>query len=376
MKTLMPILLFSLLMAFLSEKNSSYTIDRYGEKEYLHKDRLFYIVMTISMAVFVGLRTMGNDTGTYQYMYENTIGNLDALAHINWFKVSDAPGLIFITTLLRFWGVSTQNYFMLFAVFTVCVYLWFIRKYTSNILLSVYFFITMGVYTFTMAAIKQTTAVAFLLLATDCAMRGKKISFLGWVFIAELFHPYAFIYLIVAVLFFKPWTIKSYILLLGTVCVSMSLSVFIEGIFVMTDSMGYSYDANSFTGDGVNIFRVLVVWVPVLLSFLAQKFLKKCEDNNKNLILNMTMVNAMIMFLGLFGTANYFARLANYFLIFQSLALPWIFRFYKKSSRNLLVIGSVFCYAIYFYYQMVLAQGAFDNAYKFMGIWDYLGQLF
>ena len=49
---------------------------------------------------------------------------------------------------------------MIFAIVSVSLYLWFIREYTNSITLSIYFFTTMGVYTFAMAAIKQTIAVA------------------------------------------------------------------------------------------------------------------------------------------------------------------------------------------------------------------------
>ena len=42
------------------------------------------------------------------------------------------------------------------------------------------------------------------------------------------------------------------------------------------------------------------------------------------------------MFIALFGTANYFARLANYFLIFQTLALPWMLSYFDYKSKKTL----------------------------------------
>ena len=44
-------------------------------------------------------------------------------------------------------------------------------------------------------------------------------------------------------------------------------------------------------------------------------------------------VFAGFMFVGLFGTANYFGRLANYFSIFPAIALPMIL---KNAFRTLL----------------------------------------
>lgn len=374
---LVPIYIVTLLLAFFSQRNSTYRLDVWGEKEYAYREKLIFFIMSFMLAIFVGLRTMGNDTYTYRMMFENGIkGGMEGFTSINWLNISGAPGLQFVEVLLKTIGATTQDYFMVCALFTVITYLWFIHKYTSDIWLSIYYFLTMGVYTFTMAAIKQTMAVAILLIATDRAIQKKNVQFVIGVLIAELFHPYAFIYLIVPFLFFVPWTRKSHLLICGTVIISLGLSRFMSGILLMTESLGYSYDVNEFTGEGVNVFRVFVVWVPVLISFLGRKQLQNNSDRINNLFINLSMVNALIMFIGLFGTANYFARLANYFLIFQTLSLPWSIRLFTKESKKLVIIASIFCYALYNYYGTVIANGAFDQQYDFITLKEFLVQLF
>ena len=82
------------------------------------------------------------------------------------------------------------------------------------------------------------------------------------------------------------------------------------------------------------------------------------------------MVNAMIMFVGLFGTANYFARLANYFLIYQTLSLPLIFNYFTKQSKRLLIIVSVLCYFVFFYYENTIANGRCDEIYQFRSVYE------
>lgn len=363
-------------MTYWSDKSSTYKLDGYGAKEYIHKDRIIFFLMALGMAIFVGLRTWGNDTGTYRQIYEGLGNSLSGIAEIDWTNVSVAPGLTFCSILLKSIGASFQDYLMVFAVFTVLAYLWFIRRYTSDLWLSVYFFLTMGVYTFTMAAIKQTTAVAFLVIATDRAINKKWWKFILWVAIAELFHPYAFVYLVIPLLFFRPWSKRTYFLLIGTILVAFSLSNLMSGILAMTDSLGYNYDTDAFIGDGVNIFRVMVVWAPIMLSFLARNSLSKNADRVAQVTINASMINAMIMFIGLFGTANYFARLANYFLIFQTLALPYLFRYFTFESKKLLKTVCIIAYGGYFYYASAIAQGGFDKGYAFMSFLDFIKQLF
>lgn len=72
-------------------------------------------------------------------------------------------------------------------------------------------------------------------------------------------------------------------------------------------------------------------------------------------MINLTMLNGAIMFVGLFGTANYFARLANYFLIFQSLSLPWMLKKIGGRDRKMLTALMVLGFLAYFYYANVLA---------------------
>lgn len=315
MSKLIPIIVLSMIFAFAADRGSGYSYDTRGIKQYTSKNRIFFVALVLVMAVFVGLRISGNDTQTYRQMYERIPDGIEAILSVDWTDLAAAPGHQFISGCLKYIGASTQDYFMFFALTSVPVYLWFIRKYTCNLTLSVYFFITMGVYVFSMAAVKQTVAVALLLIASDRAFEKKYLQFVLWLLVAELFHPYAFVYLIVPFMSFIPWTWKTYVLLAGTAVVSMGLSRLMSGILAMTDALGGDYSTTEFLGEGVNIFRVLVVWVPVGLSFLARKYIRVNSDRISNYIINLTMVNAMVMFVGLFGTANYFARLANYFLI-------------------------------------------------------------
>ena len=372
---LLPVVVFSLLMTYIADRYSIYEYNAWGVKKYIRRNKFFYAMMVAVMAIFVGLRTSGNDTGTYRTIYEALPNDVTAFSDIDWKNLASAPGHEFICACLKNIGASTQDYLMLFAIASIGIYLWFIRKYTNNLTLSVYYFITMGVYTFSMAAVKQTIAVAILLIATDCAVEKKYLRFILFVLLAELFHPYAFVYLIVPLMFFTPWTRRTYVLLGGTVVISLLLSRLMGGILAMTDAIGGSYSSTEFSGEGVNIFRVLAVWIPVILSYWMRKRIQKNSTRIGNMIINLTMINAVIMFIGLFGTANYFARLANYFLIFQALALPLIFCYFSNSNKKFLKISSVVCYFFFFYYEQVIVYGAFDSRFNFITFFDYLRQL-
>lgn len=371
MSKLIPIFIFSLFMAYLADKNSISEIDRNGNKVYVKRDRICFFIMFLAMGIFVGLRTSYNDTYAYRHGYELMGTDFSGFSSIS-YTIGDNFGFNIVNQLLRIQGVTTQSYIMFYSLITNGIYLWFIRKYSNNYILSIFLFNTMGVYTFTMAAIKQCVAVAFCLIATDRAINKKNLSFAFWILIATTFHPYSLMYVVVPFLKFETWTSKTYLLLAVFAVLGIGLQSLIGTIVNVTSMLGESYNEASFIGEGVNVFRLLVVWVPVIISFMCKKFTIRNKNETFNVIMNLAMLNAEIMFIALFGTANYFARLANYFLIFQAIALPELFNNFTKQSKQLITILMIVGFLGYFYYGNGMLFGGFDSIYKSISFFEYL----
>lgn len=74
------------------------------------------------------------------------------------------------------------------------------------------------------------------------------------------------------------------------------------------------------------------------------------------------------------GTANYFARLANYFLISQSLSLPWMLKKIGGRDRKMLTALMVLGFLAYFYYANAINQ-PFDQDFARLSLSEYLAQL-
>lgn len=373
MSKLLPVFIFSLIMAYISDKRAHIDFNKFGDKIYRHKEKIFFFLMAVVVIVFVGLRTSYNDTETYRYSYELMPTGMGNILNLD-LSLGSNPGFNILNTILKTIGFSTQDFLMIYAVVTVGIYFWFVRKYSDNIWLSVFLFFTMGCYTFTMAAIKQCVAVAFCLVGIDRLLREKKISFVFWILLASTFHPYSLMYLIASFLMFKPWTNKTYILLAVFGLIGLGIQPLLGTVVDITTMLGEEYDAATFTGEGINIFRLAVVWVPVIVSFFVRKYLREANTKKENLILNLTILNAEIMFIGLFGTANYFGRLANYFLIFQALCLPHLFNGFTTGSKRIITFLCVFCFLLYFYYANVINQH-FDSQFNYVSFISYLSAL-
>lgn len=367
--------LFSLIMAWLSERRSTYQVGQYGERVCVQKDMVFFSILLVSMCLFVGLREWCNDTGTYRDGYEYlTRATGPILKGISW-KIGDSPAFTIVNTTLKHMGFSSQDFLMFYAFVTNGLYLWFIRKYSTDFWLSLFLLWTMGVYLFSAAGMRQAVAVAIALIGVDRALQKKWIPFVIWIVVAAYFHPYALMFLAAPILTFAPWTSRTWFLLLIFLVIGFSLQSLMGTILDITSMMGKDYSPDEFSGEGVNIFRLLVVWSPILLSFLAREGMQRSRDEKNNVFMNFSMLNAEIMFVALFGTANYFARLANYFLIYQTLALPWMFRYFDEKSRRLLKIIVLAAYLLYFIFaNMILTP--FNTYFAKMTLLEYLRMLF
>ena len=370
MSKLLPVFLIGVILAFASDRMALVSYDSYGDRVYQKKEKFIYIILAIILAVFVGLRTAYNDTETYSQMYNALLPGISNVLNID-FSLGENPGFWVVNIILKSLSFTSQDFLMFYALVTNFVYLWFIRKYSDNIWLSVFLFFTMGCYTFTMAAIKQCVAVAFCLIATDRYLQNKKFPFIFWVLIASTFHPYSLMYLIMPLLSFKPWSGKTYLFLLIFLIIGLSLQPLLGTVVDITTMLGEEYDATTFTGEGINIFRLAVVWVPVVISFFTRRYLRANNSKADNIILNLTILNAEIMFIGLFGTANYFGRLANYFLIFQALCLPHLFKSFNTKSKTIITICCVLCFLLYFYYANVINQN-FDSMFNYVPFVSYI----
>lgn len=339
------------------------------------RERFFTFVLILVLGFFCGLRTWGNDTVTYLQMYNYGTPVLSEFFKQEHPEFSSGIGFAFVNSLLKTLGFSAQDYLMFYAFATAIPYVLFVRRHSTNLAFGVFLMFATGFYTFSLAAIKQCMATGICLMAVNAAIDKKWIRYLLLVGLASLFHPYALVYLLVPLMFFKPWTPRTFVYIAVFVLAGFYLDSLIGTVLDITDMMGAEYDAESFTQEGVNIFRVLVSFVPLALSIFYRDRLFKKSTRAENLMFNLAMLNALIMFVGIFGTANYFARLANYFLPAQVIVLPWILQKASSQDRGWLTPVSIVGYTGYFIYENAIVR-PFDTGYSHTTLWKYLSDLF
>ncbi|WP_454969579.1 EpsG family protein [Eubacterium sp.] len=360
---LVPIFLICIAVAFFSDRFSRKNERLTG---YIYKEKFIWILLIVVTAVFAGLRTRYNDTGTYLETYEYLVNSKFDFSDVEW-TFGGNFGFAIVNILLKSLGFTNNGFLMVFAIVTYSIYIWFIHKYSTDFLMSIFLFMCL-VFTFPLAAIKQCVAVAFCLIAVDKAINKKWFWFVFWILIAETFHAYSIIYLIVPLMFFLPWQDKRTVMwIVIFFFAGILLRPMLGTLLETTESLGKDYTVEEFSGEGVNPFRLLVTLVSLVMSFILRKQINDPYyeyDRQDNICLNLSFLNGEIMFIALFGTANYFARLANYFYIFPVIALPRLFNMVKPKWRAPMKAAAIGCYLFFMWYNQTHSGfGTFDQTF-------------
>lgn len=353
-------------LAFLSEKYTFAWNDR--PSKVLNYGIVVLLIAYLSL--FAGLRTSYNDTSAYISGYKAMSAFPAILTDFSW-ELGDNPGFTLLNSLMKTAGFSAQSFVLFYSVMFTSSAVAFLKKYSGSFTLSIFLFVCANGYLFSMAAMKQCASIAIGLIAVSCAMEHKWLRFVLLILLASTFHPYILLFLLIPFLRFKPWTAGTWILLTATAAAGMFLPRLIEKVVNIAALLGDGYDATNFVGEGVNIFRVLVASVSVLLSMVFRRRVIGNEIGD-NTFLNCSFMYACIMFVGLFGTANYFGRLANYFVLFPAIVIPNILKKLSSRDRRLLATTMIVCYLAYFYYGNAINEN-FAQEFSRITVWNYLG---
>jgi len=341
------------------------------------KADIFMVIVIAWMTCFSFLRTSYNDTLTYIDSFRNAETLVEGFANGTFTDWTGNPWSMFYRSLMHDLTKNYHIYFFFpaflssFAVVKLC------KRYSVNPAFSLLIFFSIGTYVMYIAALKQCLAMFFLLLALPYAIDKKYAQFYLLVLVAIFFHTHAFMFAIVPLLLEKPWGKVSWGLL-GATAFAMATYDFTLGAFMeYAQSIGALVaEVEVFDDHQINILRVLVYWVPALFALIFRKRLFSSSGRTENLFVNMSMVSAFILTIGLVRGANLYARMAAYFEIGTAIALPWMFqKLFTRRSAQFVTIAAAALYFGYFLYEFSISKD-FSSSYSSISLWEFIVGLF
>ena len=373
MKTLLPIFLTSLFLAYLTDRTTS---GQYLKHRQHRINRLFYFLLLLTLTLPVGLRRIYNDTGAYidNFLESPLLGELLSGGELH---ILSNPAFEVYSALIRSLTDNYHLFFLIPAAFVQYAYVSTIRRYASNFTLGIGLYICLGTYVLSMAAMKQTIASAIILLAIPSLLDGKIAKYYLLVFVAFLFHTYAAAFVILPMFMGKPWNLRTLLFLGGILIVMNNFESLITSFLEYANESGKSVaEYEVFDNAQINSFRVMVYAVVPLLALVLHPYLFRGRyPKHYHVFINMSIISCAVMSLGTINGANMFGRMANYFEMGIICSLTWIIdRAFEKHSARLVRTAAALCFLFYFYYAYSVALD-FDAEYRAVTVLEFLQTL-
>ncbi|TLS35781.1 EpsG family protein [Pseudalkalibacillus caeni] len=326
----------------------STSIDSYKE---IKPNRLFVFLVMITLITVSGLRNNIGDTYFYMHSYSVTTFNWKDIDYTGDFgfnilqmllqKISDDPQVLILTTAIM------TNFLIVFVLY----------QYSRFFELSIYVFITLGMFTTSMNGIRQYLAASIAFIATKYLLNGSFTKYTLIILLASTIHQSALILL--PIYFFvrrEAWTKVTYLLLSSSLLIVIGFNEFSTLLFNALEETQYGH-YSSFVEGGANKLRVMVDAVPVLIAYLGRHKLRELWPKS-DIIVNMSLICLMF---SLISSQNWiFARFNIYFGLYNLILISWLVLLFKERERRFVYYAILVCYMIYFVYEHLIGFGGLD----------------
>lgn len=371
MLKLLTIFGISLLLAYISNKNTQATLDL-GKKYAPYKDWAL-LLMIVFLIFFTGLRTSYNDTWNY-------ISDFKKAPTLDEFFLTENAWDIFKNPLFYAYQSTIKTLFddpqiLIFwsSAITQTLFILFLKRYSKNFVFSIFLYFTLGTFAVSMAAIKQVLAMAILTTAFPALDKKKWVRYYLIVFIAMLIHTYAIAFAVLPLFKTRPWKPFTYAFVLFTVAVLLTFEDTITAFMDEANDLGKGLaDYEVFSDTTINFLRLAVYVVPPLISLVFQKWVNRNNTGMDNVLIHMSIISLACMSLGTQAGANMFGRMGNYFELGTLCCLPSMLKkTFSPEAYRIVSCAAYVCFFGYFVYANAINMN-FDLAYRAITFWEFI----
>lgn len=338
---------------------------------------IYMLIAIVWMTCFAFLRTNYNDTAAYIRGFRGAQTLAEGFASGTYYDWMENPLSAFYRDLMAGITKNYHVYFLLPTLLHAVALIKLFKRYSVNPGMSILLYFCLGTYAMLfLAAFKQGTAMAILLLALPYAQEKKYGRYVLLVLLAMLFHFYAAVYLVVPLLFGKPWGKTTWILLAATAFTLATYDATLGAVMQNVEEMGGDIAAEElFDGNSINALRVAVYWVPSLLALLFRRHVNYNSTRMENLFVNLSILCACVLTIGLAEGANLYGRMAGYFEVAIAISLPYIIKktFTKDSATFVSGVASLLFFG-YFCYEFTSSKN-FAADYRAISFGGFLLEL-
>lgn len=316
--------------------------------EFVKPNMLWASLAGILLVLVSGLRNNIGDTYYYMHSYRTV--------RYNWEIISSQKDIGFNIFQMYLQKISYDPQILIFtvALITYILIAIILYQYSRLFELSLYVFITSGLFITSMNGIRQFLAAAIAFTGTRFIINGNWKAYMLIVLLASQFHNTALVLIpIYFIVRRRAWSSTTFILLFLAILIVLGFNQFTSVLFSALEDTQYGvYKVVEY--QGANFLRVVVYIVPVVLAYMGRDKLRKiCPYSDY--IVNLSLLALVFM---LISTQNWiFARFVYYFGLYVLILISWVIKLFDQKEQKLIYYGVIVCYFIFFYYEAVISFG-------------------
>jgi transmembrane protein EpsG len=306
---------------------------------------LVFIAFLILVSVS-GLRENIGDTEAYMHSYE--------LNDFTWEQIKTQKDIGFGVLQMFLQKFSDNPQLMIFstALLTNLLIILVLYNYSRLLDISIFVYITGGLFLVSMNGIRQVLAAAIFFTATKFLIEGKWKRYMLIVLFASTFHQSALI--LIPIYFLartKAWSKFTIILIFISILIVIGFEQFTTVLFSAIEDTQYGMYQN-FDEGGANYLRVVVYSAPLLIAFLGRDKMRSIFRDS-DYIVNMSILGLVFMIV---STQNWiFARFSIYFNLYHLILISWVVKLFGERDQKIIYYVILVCYFLYYYYENVLS---------------------
>ena len=263
-----------------------------------------------------------------------------------------APLFYTFQLIMKRLGFSWKGYLAAIAIISGIFIIYGLGRYTDDIALSGYLFVTTTEFFWLFNGVRQMIVVAIMFAAFRLIYEKKFIYFLILATIMYFIHTTAIIFIpIFFIANMKNWSFGIFICITVTVIVTVAFPGRITALLSSAFSE-YNVEKVFAQDDGANILRFLVAMVTPILAFIYRNKLAEYNDAKINVLINISLINAGLQAVAVVTSGIYMGRLPIYTEIFNLVFLPFLIKkVVGQREKNAILISCIVLYFIFFYLQ-------------------------
>lgn len=309
------------------------------------KDTQFAYWICVILVFLAAFRSdlVGGDTADYRYDYVSMGGyhSLDGLIerYSLFYMGYFVPSKIF-----HMMGLPVQVWFGFVMAFYLYSLIRLINKHSKNKVLSLFVFVTIGLWSFSMAGLKQTFAMSMMMLAFVLFIEKKYWLTIVLVVLTYYTHQAALIGLAVFPLYYlrnNRLLIPLSLLICGLIYVYNFL--FME---TMVQIIGNEKWEDYLVKDSDYSYVSLIYYIVITsIGFLNYKNYKNAEPEHAKMFLCLSIIGCGLQFLASISPSLF--RLSYIYTPFLMILLPNVVYYSRNKSVQYILMGSMTFYFLY-----------------------------